>query len=138
MILPHTDGKTVFNDSLKMFPAEKWALIYYDDVATIYTKRIPALDDVVQKYEYKIINPQMMNLNYLPEKIQSQEDWERAMNEIKMGLEINPESYRLHFTLAYLYGMVGAEEKLKEALQRTLKINPQFQAAKEILDQVSK
>jgi len=135
MTLPHTDGKKVYNDSSKMFPKEDWALVYYNDVCMIYVRRIDSLRDFTEEYEYKIINPQAMDFSYFQEQIKSQEDFENVLKEIKRGLEINPESYRLHFTLSYLYSLVGAEKEMLEELNKTLKINPYFKAAQEIFEE---
>jgi len=137
MTLPHTDGKTVYNDSSLMFPKKEWGLVYYDDVSMIYVKRMDSLKDLVEKYEYKIINPQAMDFGYLEKTIKNQEDFEMALEEIKRGLELNPESYRLHFTLSYLYNLGGAKKEMLDELNKTLEINPYFKPARDILDQYS-
>ncbi|PIP23341.1 MAG: hypothetical protein COX90_03085 [Candidatus Nealsonbacteria bacterium CG_4_10_14_0_2_um_filter_38_17] len=141
MTLPHTDGKKVYNDSTKMFPKDEWALIYYDDVAMLYVKRLDEIGDLIEKYEYKIINPQAMDFSYLQEAIQSEkgfneEEFNKALAEIKKGLEINPESYRLHFTLSYLYNLAGKGDLLKMEIEKTLEINPYFKPARQILEQL--
>ena len=64
MTLPHTDGVKVYNDSTKMFPANEWAPIYYDDASVIYVKRLPELKGLIEKFEYKILNPQAMDFSY--------------------------------------------------------------------------
>jgi len=135
MTLPHTDGRIVYNDSSRMFPKEGWALVYYDDISMIYVKRIEESSDAINKYEYKIINPQAMDFEYLNEAIESQEAFEGALAEAKRALEINPDSYRLHFTLSYLYNLAGQKEKMLEEVKKTLEINPHFKAAQSILDE---
>ena len=137
MTLPHTDGVKVYNDSQKMFPSENWALVYYDDVSIIYVKRNPEINDFIRKYEYKIINPQAMDFSYFQDKIIAQKDFDGALNEVKRGLEINPDSYRLHFTASYLYNMENREELTKKELAETLEINPQFKAAQDVLTQIN-
>jgi len=134
MTLPHTDGKTIYNDSTKMFPKDDWALIYYDDVAMIYIRRIPELKGFVDKLEYQLLNPQAMDFSYFQETLKTQADFEKALAETKRGLEINPQSYRLHFTLSYLYTMGNRQDLTRQELQKTLEINPWFKPAHIILD----
>lgn len=135
MTLPHTDGKKVYNDSTKMFPKDKWALVYYDDVCVIYVRRLEALKDIIEKYEYKMLNPQAMDFSYFQQTIQNEEDFNKAIAEIKKGLEINPDSYRLHFTLSYFYSMANRQDLMIDELNKTLKINPWFKPAQNILNQ---
>lgn len=134
MTLPHTDGKKIYNDSSRMFPKNKWALIYYDDACMIYVKRIEEFNEIIKKYEYKIIESQKIDFAYFQKAIKNQEDFDNALKEVKRGLEINPESYRLHFTLSCLYNLAGQNDKMLEEIKKTIKINPHFRPAQEILD----
>lgn len=133
MTLPHTDGTTTYNQSAPMFPREKWALIYYDDIAILYVRRDDLLRGLINMHEYKILNPQHMDFAYLGEFVQSQETFEQALGEVDRGLLLNPDSYRLHFTRAYVLALAGNEELMRQELETTLRINPHFQAAKNIL-----
>ena len=135
MNLPHVSGETIYNNSSKMFPKEDWALVYYDDVGMIYLKRMEELSDVINKHEYKVINPQAMDLDYFGEIIKNQEDFERAMGEVKRALQVNPDSYRLHFTMSYLYNLNGQKDEMLKEIKKTLEINPFFGAAQRVLDE---
>lgn len=136
MTLPHTDGKTLYNVSLPMFPKEEWALIYYDDTAMIYAKRIDEFKEVIERYEYTMLDPQSLDLTYLQERIRSQEEFDAAVREVQKGLAINPESFRLHFTLAYVYSLAEAQQAMMQELNKTLEINPRFEPAKNVLRQL--
>jgi len=137
MTLPHTDGKTIYNDSSPMFPKEEWALVYFDDIAALYVQRMDGLKDLIERHEYKILNPQKLDITYLQTEIQSQEQFDKAAREIQKGLAFNPDSWRLHFTLAYAWSLAGAEQQMADELKRTLEINPRFTPARNILDKVS-
>jgi len=134
MTLPHISGGTVYNTSAPMFPREEWALVYYDDIGMVYVKRIEAFENVIEQYEYITLNPQAMDFIYLSEYINTQETFEEVLAELSRGLSLNPNSYRLHFTLAYVYGLAGLQEQMVEELNRTLEINPRLGAAKNVLE----
>lgn len=136
MTLPHIDANTLYNSSSIMFPKKDWALVYFDDTAMVYVKRISELQNVIEKDEYKILNPQEVDISYLGNLIKNEADFNDALKEIKRGLEINPDSYRLHFMAAYLYGLAGNEQKMREELNLVLKINPYFKSASNILNQL--
>ena len=136
MTLPHTDGKTVYNNSTPMFPKEEWALVYYDDVASIYVRRLDELAGFIAQYEYKVLNPQSLDLSYLQEYVQSEETFQETVGEIQRALAQNPNSYRLRFTLAYMYSLAGLSNQMQEELKKTLDIHPHFQQAKDILNQL--
>ncbi|OHA65034.1 MAG: hypothetical protein A2667_03380 [Candidatus Wildermuthbacteria bacterium RIFCSPHIGHO2_01_FULL_47_27] len=133
MPLPYSDGKTIYNNSSAMFPEAEWAPIYYDDVSIIYAKKTDELQDVIGKYGYKVLNPQELDLSYIQSKIKSREDFDMALREIQRGLEVNPDSYRLHFTAAYLYGFADDENQMKTELRKVLEINPNFGPARQLL-----
>jgi len=136
MTLPHTDGTTVYNISSPMFPLKDWALVYYDDIASLYVRRVEELQEFILSNEYKILNPQSLDLTYLQEYVQSQETFEEVVNEIQRALFKNPDTYRLHFTLAYVYSLAGLQEAMTDELNKTLEINPHFKQAKDILEQI--
>lgn len=89
---------------------------------------------VIEKYEYSFLDPQILDLNEIQNRIRSEEDYEGMLRDVQRGLERNPESYRLHFTLAYLYSLVGRESDMLSEIQRTLQINPHFIPALDVLD----
>lgn len=135
MTLPHGSGETTYNDSSKMFPKEDWALVYYDDVGIVYLKRMEELSDIINKHEYKVINPQAVDFAYFAEIIKNQEDFEDAIEEVKRALQISPDSYRLHFTMSYLYNFNGQTDEMLKEIKKTLEINPSFGAAQRVLDE---
>jgi hypothetical protein len=49
-----------FNQTL--LDSRNWALVYWDDAYMIYVRRTAAHDSVVQKYEYKYVNPAVPDL----------------------------------------------------------------------------
>lgn len=136
MTLPHISGGTVYNTSSPMFTKDEWALIYYDDVAAIYVRRVEELQDVIEKYEYTFLDPQNLDINYLQPLIQSQEDFDAVLGELQRALLLRPNSYRLHFTAAYVFSLVGQDQLMLEELNKTLEINPHFKTAQDILDTI--
>ena len=134
MTLAHTDGTTIYNDSSRMFPKEEWALVYYDDIAALYVRRMDELQQFIQQNEYTILKPQALDLSYLQEYAKSEKSFQEARGEVQRGLSTNPDSYRLHFTAAYLYSLAGLNNQMREELEKTLKINPYFQPAKNVLE----
>jgi len=135
MTLPHTDGRKIYNQSTPMFPKDKWALIYSDDIAMLYVMRIVQLAEIIEKYEYQFIDPQLLDISYLGEYIQSQEDFDKVVKEIQQAISVSPGSARLHFTLAYTYRLAGLEAQMEQELKKALDINPRFAPARNILNQ---
>ena len=39
------------------FPSEMWALVYWDDTALLYLKRLPQYNKVIEEYEYRALLP---------------------------------------------------------------------------------
>ncbi|MCH7604962.1 hypothetical protein IID24_03170 [Patescibacteria group bacterium] len=136
MTLPHISGGRVYNTSSPMFAKNEWALIYYDDVAAIYVRRVEELQDVIETYEYTFLDPQNLDTTYLQPLIQSQEDFDAVLEELQRALSLNPDSYRLHFTAAYVFSLVGQDQLMIEELNKTLEINPHFKTAQDILDTI--
>ena len=75
-------------------------------------------------------------MSYIQQYIQSQEDFDAVIQEIQQALKVSPESARLHFTLAYTYSLAGLQNQMRDELQKALQINPRFEPAKNILNQL--
>jgi tetratricopeptide (TPR) repeat protein len=133
---PHVVNGVVYNDVSRMFPKEQWALIYYDDVAAVYARRMPALKNVISRLEYQYLDPQMIDVSYLGAKLNGSNSTQRVLAEIDRSLALNPGSYRLHFNAAYVYGELGQLDRMRNELTRVLQINPHFEPAQRILDQL--
>jgi hypothetical protein len=40
-----------------MFPRETWALVYWDDAALVFLKRVPRFEDAIKRFEYTAVWP---------------------------------------------------------------------------------
>lgn len=112
------------------FPRPSWALIYFDDVVTIYARRNGKNDGIIQKCEIKLIQP--LNLSgYLDALLADPDRTRLFMEEMQAHLQAHPSSFRDHFTLGMLAVKRGPND-LGEAVrefQRAAEINPDFAPA---------
>jgi hypothetical protein len=53
------------------FPAETWALVYWDDVAMVFVRRDDAPAELLERHEYRVIRPD--DLSHLAARIASDE-----------------------------------------------------------------
>ncbi len=124
MTLPHMSGGVEYNNSEAMFPKQEWALIYFDDTAALYVRRVPELQETIKKYEYTWLNPQKSDVQYLGQLIKSETDVAEVMAEIDRGLEQHPNSFRLHFTKAYVLSQMGRTAESQAELNAARALNP--------------
>ena len=130
---PHIglDGR-IYNNTERLFPYEKWALMYFDETAIVYVRRDAVDTQEFQKFiresEYHYINPQNLDPSYMYGP--------HYLMELQRNVAESPMNYRAHFYIAYIYTMLGPEhyQKAREELAKSLKINRHFKQAKKILD----
>jgi len=84
------------------FPRSRWALIYWDDVALIYVRRLPQFAPYIQKWEFPAIDP-----DGTPEDFQNQ--WRQSataktllLKDLRRNAALHPDSHR---TAAFLYAI---------------------------------
>lgn len=72
-----------------IFPREQWALVYWDDVAMVFLKRVEKFEKIISEYEYKVLRPynleQMKVL--IDENVISRADMERELKRHSQEVE---------------------------------------------------
>ncbi len=53
------EARTFIDGLSVIFPAQEWALVYFDDISTVLIKRIPAHQAIIQKNEFLYLKPQL-------------------------------------------------------------------------------
>jgi tetratricopeptide (TPR) repeat protein len=112
------------------FPRKTWALVYFDDVVTIYLRRNRMNDAVIQNYEIHFVQPLQLS-SYLDTLISDPAKLDLFLGEMQTNLEAHPNSFRAHFTLGVLAVKRGRDflgEAERHFLQ-AIAINPDFAPA---------
>lgn len=87
--------------SAMWFPRRDWALVYWDDVAMVFVRRVDAPADLLEHHEYHVIRPD--DLADLANRLAADAGLrERTASELKRALESNPESWRAHSILGLM------------------------------------
>lgn len=70
-----------------------WKLVFWDDKSLLYLKNIPKFSDVINKYEYKVLNPYsaLFNKNDFISKVKG--DVKKTKEELKRKQEAEPKGY---------------------------------------------
>lgn len=75
---------------------DKWKLVYWDDRSFLFVKNVPKFNDIISKYEYKIVSPYQYIFqkdtflkNYLADKAQANSELKRKLEEEPGGRIIN-------------------------------------------------
>jgi hypothetical protein len=75
------------------FPAESWALVYWDDLAMVFVRRDEASPELLRRCEYLVIRPD--DFEHLAEGIRRDPDLlRRAEVEARRALHVSPSSER--------------------------------------------
>jgi hypothetical protein len=76
-----------------LFLREEWALVYWDDVAMVFFKRVREHDAIIDQYEYKYLNPE--DWRYLLSRSKGDEDLrQKIIHELSRRLREEPASER--------------------------------------------
>jgi tetratricopeptide (TPR) repeat protein len=112
------------------FPRSEWALVYFDDVVTIYLRRNRGNGEVIREYEIQLVQP-LQRSSYMDAIIDDAAKLEQFLAEMAVQLRAHPNSFRAHFTLGVL-SMKRGREHLGEAIEqfrRSIAVNPDFAPA---------
>jgi hypothetical protein len=81
------------------FPKKEWALVYWDDAAMVFVKRVPKFEDLISSCEYKIVHPD--DWKYQLEAVRAGRlDRQGILQEIRRKLRENPDCRRASRLLA--------------------------------------
>ncbi|MGQ9619107.1 MAG: tetratricopeptide repeat protein, partial [Candidatus Aminicenantia bacterium] len=82
----------------------------------------------IEKYENLIkVDPEIpLSYHYLGRIYHKRGEHEKAVNVIKKGLEINPDSYQLLSQLSAVYTVMGKYNEALESAKKALEIKPDF------------
>lgn len=72
---------------------KKWKLVFWDDKSMMFVKDIPKFSDVIQKYEYKIIDPYDALFNKAEFENNIRRNTEEAKKELKRKADSEPNGY---------------------------------------------
>jgi len=109
------------------FPRTNWALVYFDDVVTIYVRRNRMNDAVIRNHEIHLVQP-LQRSAYLDAIINDPVKLELFLDEMETNLRAHPDSFRAHFTLGVL-SIKRGRDFLAEAERHFLQsidVNPDF------------
>lgn len=103
--------------------ALNWKLVYFDDICCLYLKCIPKYKDIIARYNYQYLCP---DINYLTKYLKAQDEIKyRVEEEIKRGIKINPASFRAHFLLGDWYHRLGKLNYAIEEYKKAIALYPQ-------------
>ncbi len=129
-----TDNKS-YNITEQNFTADKWAVVFMDSRALVYLKRTEANKQLIDKYEYKYIKPQELDLSYFQEYLSDSPKWLYAQQEIRRLLDQRPDNYRAHFIYSAFLAQNPAsnKEEIIAHLKKTIDLDPSFDQARKAL-----
>lgn len=134
---PHFDRYSrLYNDTSAMFSRKEWALVYFDDTAIIYIRKNSRNEPLINKLQFKYLNPQNPDSAYLDTYLTSLVELSNLNAEVKKAFLFAPDSYRLYFLRAYINSKTKQDAAAISDLKAALKINPDLENAKVILKQV--
>jgi len=94
--------------SAVFFPRSEWALVYWDDVAMVFLKRVPKFASIISRSEYKILNPD--DSKYLLEQVsRGSVDRAEILSELDRKMRENPDCKRAK----ELYTLFSREQALR-------------------------
>lgn len=149
----------------KTGPGKEWALVYWDDVASIFLRRGKGNDEIISQFEYTAITPFDPNIPAVPEKsaqaikeyqrvIQEapgfcltaynklgviyllNEEWELAKSAFQQALQLNPLYASVSFNLGVIYEREKNYPEAVKYYQQTVKSDPKFTTAYKNLGKV--
>ena len=78
-----------------LYRSPEWKLVYWDDVSLLYLKNVPVYKEIIEKYEYKYINPMIKDWNNIPS--------DSIKNELKRKIKEDKNCLTAYFLLGNKY-----------------------------------
>jgi len=122
----HSDIRYYSNEEIRSLsiPDNNWVLIYWDDAAMIYLKRVNKFKKIIDKYEIKYYKPDLP-LEMLKIYLRDPLKLELLIKEIKR----NNASYRGNLALGYIYNEIGEYAEAVKTYDKVISIRPDNDAA---------
>lgn len=108
-----------------------WSLVFWDPVAKIYLKRVPANAALIDRYEYRWARPSYFGLGHLMGALRDPKYTKTAIREFQRALNDNARNTEAYMGLAFLYSF-GPEPNWDEGLEaagRALELAPRLAKA---------
>lgn len=122
----HSDIRDYSNEEIKSLsiPDNNWVLIYWDDTAMIYLKRIKKFKKIIDRYEVKYYKPDLP-LEMLKIYLRDPLKLEPLLIEIKR----NASSYRGNLAMGYIFNEKGEYYKAANAYAKAISMRADNDAA---------
>ncbi len=105
---------------INLYPKKEWALVFWDDVAVIYLRRIKPNEKIIKKYEYKVAFPNTI----LYEVGKYKEFRKIAQVELRRAIKMSPNSIVPRIFLSYFYVKENLYNDAKKELDEAFKDIP--------------
>ncbi len=104
---------------------EEWVPVYWDRLAVVYVRNIPANREVIKKWGFIHIFPSYLDFTYLDEEIRRRGEWD-TLSEFERLLRSSPDNEEAYLARAYLYFRMGRRyyKNATEDLTSAIRIKP--------------
>jgi hypothetical protein len=104
---PDGGGPQFRGFTAQWFSQTDWALVYWDDVAMVFVRRMNAPPEWLERHEYRVIRPD--DLEQLQWQLGQNPDlWAEALSEARRALRAGPDNQRAAAIAAVLAGGPGS------------------------------
>ncbi|MDO8445035.1 MAG: hypothetical protein Q7T53_02850 [Deltaproteobacteria bacterium] len=88
-------------------PNDKWGLVYWGDAGRVYLRRNAGNLGLLNRYEYRLIQPDQEGFGYLNPYIKDSASREELIRELNMSIAFDQNNLNAHVALAYVYKNSG-------------------------------
>jgi len=115
-----------------LFPRDKWALVYWDDLSEVFVRRLKKYAHLIQTSEYTATNSETI---FSSQEINSHDPAVRlsVQKELERLLRANPDVSKAWYALGILHG--NSEEAITN-LKKALEVEPSLPEAHEALARI--
>ncbi|PYM18957.1 MAG: hypothetical protein DMD81_04735 [Candidatus Rokuibacteriota bacterium] len=100
--------------------APGWALVFWDDDALVYLKRVPRFEPVIERFAYRRLSPFAIATS----KALLLPDWARLETEIRQVKEWSPRSGVVRQIAGQLYDIAGMQDRAKAEFLEGYRLEP--------------
>lgn len=90
-------------------PNDKWGLVYWGDAGRVYLRKNVGNLGLLDKYEYRIIQPDQEGFGYLNPYIKDPASREGLIRELNRSIAFDQNNLNAHIALAYVYKNSGKQ-----------------------------
>ncbi len=104
----------------------RWFPVYWDGLAIVYVKDVPANRDVLAKYGLRYIRPTYLDFSYLDRYIRSGLS-DAVLSELDRLIALSPENEEAFLARAYVHFRLGPSgyKQAEADVKRAIEINPE-------------